>query len=256
MPPIRHSLVCVALACGLLLTHTAASADQTTEDDITRFRRELTVTLRQGDSVALALLVHFPLRVNLADGTSLLIDDELSLQRRYDELFPPAFRERLLAIESDGAGWSGPGYRIAGGALWAQNYAPDQGPPGFRIEIVNLAAAEETGRTDPRPTLFACETGAQRLLIDEAGPQGSLRYRAWDRPRFPPDAPDAEWPGEATWVGSGGCARRRWRFHAAEGELVVEENRCSAGSEAAPDAARAVVSRRSRDGALQSEPCF
>lgn len=257
MPPITHSLTCLAIAGGLLFPTAVARSSPAAEDDAARFRSELTGALRRGDSVALALLVHFPLRVNLADGTSLLIDDELSLQRRFEELFPPAFRQRVLAIEpGHGDGWSGPGYRIAAGALWAQNYAPEQGPPGLRIEVVNLPAITATDQRGSRPTLFACETATRRLVIDDATPPGRIRYRAWNRPRFPPDAPDAEWSGEAELVGSGGCARMQWRFRAGEDELMVEENRCSAGSDAAPDAARAIVSLRPSGGVQRAEPCF
>ena len=228
-------------------------------DDYERFTREVVDSLQRKDASAMALLVHFPVQVNLPDATTILIANELSLKRRFDQVFPPAFRQFVVETEKAGTGengWAGGGYMLDHGALWAQNYPEKEGPPGLRIETVNAFLGTQTKDQAPRETLFACETSRHRLLID--GPEdqaGTLRYRSWDKPHFPPDAPDfSVTGGNRETLGTGTCSHDLWRFNKGRVGISVEENRCSADAPA--KASRAIVTLNTKDAEKETLPCF
>src|SRR5690242_10210636 len=114
---IRRFGVALALACSA-----ASAADN--DDGRERFTREVIAALERKDAVAMALLVRFPLKVNLPDSTTILIADEYTLKQRFDQVFPPAFRKYVLDTEKAGSGengWAGSGYMLEHGAIWAQN---------------------------------------------------------------------------------------------------------------------------------------
>jgi hypothetical protein len=162
----------IVLVAGLLLYGGLLSAQAAEEPDYERFTREVVGSLERGDASAMALLVHFPLRVNLPDQTTILIDDGVSLKRRFDQVFPLAFRRFVIETEKAGTGengWVGVGYMLDHGAFWAQSYPENRGPPGLRIETVNAFSGIETGREAPREVLFACETSKDRIVIDGSG---------------------------------------------------------------------------------------
>jgi hypothetical protein len=249
-------IVRIAFVAGLLSYSALLSAQ---ENDYERFTQEVVVSLERKDASAMALLVHFPLQVNLPDETTILIADELSLKRRFDQIFPPAFRRFVVETEKAGtgeSGWAGGGYMLDHGALWAQNYPENEGPPGLRIQTVNAFSGTKTKDHAPRETLFACETPKERILIDSlANAAGILRYRSWDRPHFPPDAPDfSVTGGNREMVGTGTCAHDVWRFNKGGVEISVEENRCSADAPA--KASRAIVTLRAKDGEKKTLGCF
>ena len=199
------------------------------DDGRERFTREVIAALERKDAVAMALLVRFPLKVNLPDSTTILIADEYTLKQRFDQVFPPAFRKYVLDTEKAGSGengWAGSGYMLEHGAIWAQNYREDEGPPGMRIETVNAGmGVPEQSRAE---TLFACETSRHRIVID--GKRGALRYRAWNTPHFLPDPPDLSLnKGEESWSGSGPCGHATWKFNKGGTAISVDETGCGPG---------------------------
>jgi len=249
----------IILVAGLLLYSALLSAQDAEENDYERFTHEVVGSLERKDASAMALLVHFPLRVNLPDETTILIVDELSLKRRFDQVFPSAFRRFVIDTEKAGTGengWAGGGYMMDHGALWAQNYPENKGPSGLRIETVNAISGVETGAQRPREILFACETSKHRILIDGSeGGADALRYRSWNKPHFPPDAPDFSVAGgKRETVGTGTCAHELWQFNKNGAGISVEENRCS--SDAPAEASRAIVTLSTKGEGKKTLDCF
>lgn len=68
-------------------------------------------------------------------------------------------------------------------------------------------------------------------MID-SGPTGTVRYRAWNKPRFLPDRPDLEVAAGTVGVtGTGPCARTVWKFAKDDAEFAVSTLGCTSGSE-------------------------
>jgi len=235
----------VAIENGVNEPSLSANDADNWQPDIERFQREVVDTLERADAVTMSLLVNFPLRVNLPDGTAILIANETTLQARFDQVFPKAFRAYVVATSKAGTGedgWAGNGYMIAHGALWAQRFGGDIGAR-FRIETVN---AQMPGNTKRGQTLLTCETARHRIVVDSV--QGATRYRAWNKPHFPPDAPDMTMlDGTAGSGGTGPCFARSWSFKKGDAAITVSESRCTAGTDSPPEDTRATIDLSSGD---------
>lgn len=226
--------------------------------DLDRLHRELRSALARGDAIAMSLLVNFPLRVNFDDGSTILIADERTLRIRFEEVFPKAFRSAVLErdkTELDADGSIGGDYMIADGSVWMKRFGGEIGSR-WRVDAVNVSMPHHASASK-RAVLYACETAKHRIVIDETDGKKPLRYRAWNKPHFPPDPPDLTLSGGNEQVaGTGPCSSSTWTFSKGHTTIQVQESRCTAGSDAPPDDTRAQVVIAVDGKAKQVSYCF
>lgn len=199
-----------------------------------RFDSALNTALEKQDAAALALLVRFPLRVNQADGSRISLDNAAALQSQFAQVFGPAVRAAVtrqkpeaLFCKPDG------GVMYGDGELWADRVDVGRGQQ-FRVTTVNVPAGAAAAKApaagapaEPKP-LLACSTDKFHVVID--GREGAApRYRSWNKPHAPPDAPALELTGKAGGEGTGSCFYRIWRFRSGKVEYVLSEPGCGEG---------------------------
>ncbi len=197
------------------------------------FDRELRAALSKQDPVAMSFLVDFPLHVRQAE-TSISINDEVTLQARFQELFPAEFRSTLLDQEPEtvSCNWSGIYYgRYRQGRIWVQ--ATDQ---RYALGSITLPGGSDEQLPNSTPRLdYFCNTQERRVVID-TDTSGIIRYRAWNKPRFVTDKPDVEiTPGTKEIEGSGICGHPVWTFSEGDTEITVDRHGCSPDSSPPPE---------------------
>lgn len=210
------------------------------KDSFLHFDGALRSALAKQDAAALALLVEFPLTLNYGDGAHVSLNDAATLQIRFAEAFPPALRSAVLAQKSEALFCKYDGLMYGNGELWA-NLVGEGKAPQFRITAVNLP--DVTARS-PKPAetkvQLACSTDKFHIVID--GKDDAPRYRSWNTPHAPPDAPALELVGQGDGEGSGVCFHRIWRFRNSNVGYVLSQPGCSEGS--VPDKAKAQLEVR------------
>ncbi|HEV2445658.1 MAG TPA: hypothetical protein VGS58_07040, partial [Candidatus Sulfopaludibacter sp.] len=151
-----------------------------------QFDRELRGAITRQDSVALAFLVTFPLRVNDTGGT-LSVDNAAALKMHFQDVFTPAVRKAILneRFSDLGCNIEGIGYGL--GVIWV-----NASERGYAIWSVNRDAVPPYRNTWKAPKInYVCQTPTHRILVETlAG--GTLRYRSWNKPRFVSGPPDLE----------------------------------------------------------------
>jgi len=154
-----------------------------------QFDRELRVAIARQDTVAVAFLVTFPLRVNDAGGT-ISIDNAAALKMHFQEVFTPAVRKAILNEKFDDLGCNIEGIGYGLGVIWVN--ASDR---GYAIWSVNRDAVPPYQNTRKLPKInYVCQTSTHRIVVETlAG--GALRYRSWNKPRFVTQPPDLEIAG-------------------------------------------------------------
>jgi hypothetical protein len=166
------------------------------------FDKELRDAIAKQDTVALAFLVTFPLRVNDAGGT-ISLDDPAALKTHFQEVFTAAVRKEILSEKNDEVACNAEGIGYARGVIWVN--ASDR---GYAIWSVNRDAVPPY-RTDAGSTArvnYICQTQTHRIVIDTAV-GGALRYRSWNKPRLVTGEPDLVIArGVASFEGSNVCA--------------------------------------------------
>lgn len=207
-----------------------------------RFDSALNTALRAQDAAALALLVRFPLRVNQANGGRISLDNAAALQSQFEQVFSPSVRAAVtrqkpesLFCKADG------GVMYGDGEVWADRV--DVGAARqFRVTTVNVPAgaaaskapAAAAAAAEAKP-LLACSTDKVHVVIDGRD-NAAPRYRSWNKPHAPPDAPALELVGKADGEGTGSCFHRIWRFCSGNVEYVLSEPGCGPNT---PKGARA-----------------
>jgi hypothetical protein len=170
------------------------------------FDRELRAALIRQDTLALAFLVRFPLRVN-AVGGAYSLDDAQALQTHFQEVFSPSLRKAILEQPIDQIGCNIEGVMYGPGVIWV-----NATKRGYAIEVVN---SEETSPAFPNglpQTKYICQTQTHRVVVDSLA-DGALRYRAWNKPRAISEKPDLEiLGGKDSFEGSDICAYPIWTF--------------------------------------------
>lgn len=189
-----------------------------------RFERELKRALADADPVATALLVSFPLRVNGADGSHIEIGNAAALQAHFDLVFTPSVRESIAAIEADGSPEQvGERHLMADGTLWLDRIDHGNGPR-YRVAIVNATREESAAAPYPR-LVYACATVKHRIVVEQTGIE-DYRYRSWNLPNFPPDAPSLQLNGTSDAEGTGECRHAIYAFERGDTRVDVSEPGC------------------------------
>lgn len=195
-----------------------ARAGTTDEAAFVAFDHELRSALAAPDPAILALLAAYPLRVNQNGTTS--IHDARTLSERATRVFPPALRTKVLATATKDLVCTSNGIGYGSGALWV---GVADGPLRFAIQAVNL---DDAPGEPAESVLFVCRADGLRALVDR-GASGTLRYRAWTRPRPATERPDVELtPGQEDMEGTGPCVHRVWRFGSGRRRVEVRELGC------------------------------
>lgn len=213
------------------LTQCTAQAGGPGKEAFLTFDRELRAALSTQDAASLALLVDFPLRVNPPDRATISLDNQAALQVRFQEVFSPAVRKAVLNQKTEEVFCKYTGIMYGRGELWIQ--AIGQGNVEHSaVKTVNLpssgkkAWSESWSLKAPRVE-FACNTERDRLIID-ANKDGTVRYRAWNKPRSISDKPDIEVPSGTERVeGTDPCTHAMWTFRHSNTEFVVSELGCN-----------------------------
>jgi hypothetical protein len=223
------------------------------EPDFASFYRDLKSALARHDAAAMALLVDFPLHLNHTDGSETALANARALEVHFDDAFPPDLR-RLIAREPEANLIRvGTDLGLVNGTVWA-TIVGSTGARRYRVTQVNPEAGQNAA---PAAGLQAvCETAKHRVVIDAAPDGGGgLRNRVWNKPHFPPGAPDLEVTGgRVTSAGSDNCVHDIWTFGSGDTEYTLTEMRCDSGS--MPEDARATLEVATKAQVKQSWWCF
>lgn len=196
-----------------------------------RFDRALREAAQGSDAQALDALLQFPLALNRGASRT-TIADAAAWHKQFDAAWWPLLQRAVAGQQPQALFCNAEGVMYGDGAIWAN-------PAGgeFRISAINLPrqASAAGGHAAAAPSvLLDCGTEKVRIVIDAAG-GGAPRYRSWNRPHAPPEAPALELAGKADGEGTGSCHRRIWRFSSGNVRYIVGEPGCTDGS-VPPDA--------------------
>lgn len=203
------------------------------------FDNSLREALAAGDAGAVAALVSYPLRVNLAGGGRAEVRDAAAFRQHASALMP-ALRKAVDAQQPGGLFCNADGVMYDNGVVWVNAVGSGVAAP-YRITALEVASLGAAAAPAAGPkALLACATGKFRIEIEDVG-GGTPRYRSWNLPHGPPEPPAMQLTGTTGHEGTGACARRVWRFHNGNVEYVVSEPGCTDGSEPAGTKARLEV---------------
>lgn len=187
-----------------------------------RFERELKRALADADPIATALLVSFPLRINLADGGRIDIGNAAALQTHFELAFPSSVRAAI--VESDSRrGFIAGRFLMADGTLWLDRIDHGNGPR-LRVAIVNVMRQGPSTVAYPR-LMYACETIKHRIVVEQTGAE-EYRYRSWNLPAFPPATPSLQMTGSASWEGTAECGHATYAFKRGDTRIDLSEPGC------------------------------
>ncbi len=205
------------------------------------FDQELRLALKQQDVAAIALLVRFPLRVNRSDGSTILLADVEALQRHFFDVFSSEVKSVILTQKAEEVFCKYTGIMYGGGEVWID--AVERGSTQrYGIKSVNLPGGEPQASSGNKFKLkFVCDAEQHRVVVD-ADMQGSLRYRAWNKPHRLADDPDVEvLSGTESVHGTGPCGHAMWTFSKDESEFAVLELGCTEASSTPVDAIGSLI---------------
>lgn len=203
--------------------------------DFLRFDSALSAALERQDASALAQLVRFPLRLNHGDGSHVSLDNAAALQSRFARAFGPAVRAAVVKHKPEALFCNADGVMYGNGEVWVNLVDTGTGQQ-FRVTTVNVpgnvaaqapaqAQAAATTQAAEATPLLACSTDKFHVVVD--GRDGTApRYRSWNKPHAPPEAPALELSGRADGEGTGACFHRIWRFRNGNVDYVVSEPGC------------------------------
>lgn len=203
------------------------------------FDSEFRAALTQQDAAIMSLLVQYPLRINDGRG-SWYVQDAESLQRRFQEIFPPALRSAVLADKITALSCMGAGVMYANGTVWVNLMNSESKSPGRRylVESVN----EPDGPETPRNVRMSCQTARHRIVLDN-GAGDAVRYRDWDTPRSLLEKPSLEIAnGKETSEGTGACRHWVWTFDTGGATIVLQTIGCYEESSGPPPGAHGQLS--------------
>lgn len=244
------------LPAGPLVAEPAAEPVDDYHRSFQRFDQELKAVLRAENLPALTLLVHFPLRINHSDGSVTSLDSPLTLIQRFSEVFTPEVRKGILESKGEDFIFRSSDVGFGGGVAWAAEFYGEEGDSFFRLHVINLGKPGPDPNANKLKLAFACQTRKHRILIEHRSNDGLARYRVWNRPKSPLEAPDLEIEnGKAGWEGSGVCGVHYWEFPVGAGTTIrASELACGTGEE--PNGATGQLTVTKKDGTEQSWYCF
>ncbi|UWZ86506.1 hypothetical protein [Occallatibacter riparius] len=197
------------------------------------FDADLRAALTKGDAAAVSMLIEYPLRVNEAPGSGLLIEDPGALVRHFHEVFP----ERVIkaVMEHDL-------FCIHGGILYGNGEVQVHVmKSGFGVGTVNVESPE-TAKASQFAPVFVCRTEKHSVLV-ERGPRQSVRYRSWNSGHSVLGKPDLEIAsGKGEVHGTWPCTYSEWTFKNGKATYTVSGLGCFPDSNQPPENARGQLS--------------
>ncbi len=235
--PLNYLLAVVLLTSASSAQHVAAGGcyasvfgNENATAAIT-FDRELHYASAQHDAGKMALLVHYPLRVNDPRGT-FYIKDAYSLQGRFDDVFTAPVRQAISRTPLEKANCLASGVMYGNGEVWV-----GLSDHGYVITAINIDEGKRPTKPQVGRVRFACRTDRYRVVVD-MGRDGTPRYRAWDEGHSIAEKPDAEVAGgKEEYSGKGGCGHIEWSFTDGPMKFEVSELGCFPDSNQPPPAA-------------------
>lgn len=192
------------------------------------FDNALREAVQSRDTQALARLLQFPLALNHGDSRG-TVANAAAWQERLTGSFPaalwPVLHKAVIGQQPGELFCNGQGVMYGDGEVWANPAAGQE----FRVNAINLPkeAAASGGHAAAPTALLSCSTDKYHIVIDAASDEAA-RYRSWNKPHAPPDAPAMELAGKAAeGEGTGLCFHRTWRFHNGNVSYVVGEPGCT-----------------------------
>jgi hypothetical protein len=211
------------------------------------FDRELRTALSKQDALTMALLVTYPLRIDEDRGTYSL-DDPAAIQSHFQDVFPPSVRSAVIDQKPEGFFCNAEGVMYGNGEVWVVPTAV-----GYAIKVINLPV---TGPAPASKIEFACNAEKHRIVID-APSNGTVRYRAWDRPRPLTDKPDMEIPdGKQGSEGTGPCRYPVWTFTRGVTQYTVSGIGGCSPSPSQPPGARGTLEVTAAGKSLARSWCY
>ena len=222
------------------------------------FNLRLKDALKRHDATAMALLVKFPLRVNFSDFSTILVDNPAALTVRFDEIFPKWWLDRVLKSgTSDDWLFSRGKLGIEHGLAWA-SFGGGEEHQRLRIDVVNVLPEGSETLTKLH---FVCETATRNIVIEYWRGQDhfTANFSAWNKPKFPPAAPDAFAKGGWDFweEGTMGCGGYKWHFESDGVKIDAKEGNCTyAVEKEMPNDALAEIITTRTDKEPEREFCF
>lgn len=211
-----------------------------------QFDRELRDALARQDPVKTALLIDFPLSVNVPGQGSISISDVGTLEARYSEVFPSAVRRVVLEQNLGDLFCNDSGIMYGNGTVWIG--VTEQ---AYGVKTINLPRSNGHRAS----AVMTCNAEQRRAAVDLLK-NGTLRYRVWDRPHSLLGDPDVEVVGGTTRVeGTGACASRYWTFQRGGSEFTLSTLGCPPESTPPPEGARGHLTI-SRGGQTERSWCY
>jgi|GEM_PF-3234189 len=216
----------------------------TEKQSFLQFDRDLRHALKNNDQVALSLLIRYSVRVNLGFGASAFLNETALFGDRYDEIFSPELRSRVLANDTEQTFCNWDGISYGAGDLWVNR--DDQ---GYAIRTVNTS-----NRTPDREMIvFTCRTGQRRAVVTRQDDEQGFRYRSWPSAERLAEQPSVDLTsGVRRREGTGSCGHWIWSFDAPEGGIEMSEIGCTTEG----DDARGRLSIQSGTGKALVEDCI
>ncbi len=181
------------------------------------FDREFRYALSNQNAGLMALLVKPSLQVS-DDRRYFYVQDAQSLQLRFQEVFTPAVRDKVLKQRPETLSCVANGVMYGDGVVWV-NYTGQR----YVIAAVNVPASSHAPKSPERIVEFVCDADKHRVIVDAVS-GGAPRYRAWTKPHSLTEKPDLEIAGgKREFQGSGVCAYTIWSFTSGGTEFDVDE---------------------------------
>lgn len=214
--------------------------------DFPTFDKELRQALKHKDVAALALLIKFPLRVNV-DHDRYYIDNAAALQSQFSILFPPSIRNAVINQKPSNLLCTFDGIGYGNGDIWV-----NLEKFGYAVEVVNLPSNPKSRAIDRIG--LVCRTKRFRILVDSPE-NGNWRYRSWNAGRSVLDQPSLTLDqGKHSIEGTDGCTHDLWIFKNGSTTYWVSNLGCT--ENAPPHGARGQLEVHSHGKTLLTEWCY
>lgn len=210
------------------------------------FDQELREALKDEDTVALSLLVGFPLQVRGPGGDSIAISDPATLHARFGDAFPRQVRETVAAQKTGELFCNWTGLMYGSGAVWVSVIGHR-----FAVTAVNIQPVGKSRTRDPQRIARVCDAEGHRFVVEQGG-----RVLGWTKPRSLSTEPDIVTATVVRYAGSGLCAHGIWSFESDNTSYTLSGLGCSADSSPPPDRATGSLELVSSDGKTIHSWCY
>lgn len=210
------------------------------------FDQELRAALDTEDTVALSLLVDFPLQVNGTSGGSIAIVGPSTLQARFREAFPEAVRAAVANQKVDEIFCNWTGLMYGNGLVWVSEIGHR-----YAVRSINIPPPSTGRRSDPDQIARVCDAEKHRFVVKNGG-----QVLGWTKPRSLQIEPDIDAVASTRYEGTGLCAHAVWTFDFEETTFTLSGLGCSSDADPPPDHANGSLVFVDPDGKTVHSWCY